>query len=85
MHTHDLAEWRHEHRFDTGNSAGERGTRLVMVITAGWFFNLMALLADGLHMSSHAVVIGRSALAYAAARRQPCLGTHPRRSAAPRS
>jgi cation diffusion facilitator family transporter len=78
MHTHDLAEWRHDHVFDTGNSAGERGTRLVMWITAammvveiaaGWFYNSMALLADGLHMSSHAVAIGLSAFAYAAARK----------------
>lgn len=78
MHTHDLAEWRHDHVFDAGNSAGERGTRLVMWITAGmmvvevaagWFYNSMALLADGFHMSSHAVAIGLSAFAYAAARK----------------
>lgn len=78
MHTHDLDDWRHEHVFDSGNVKGERGTRLVMWITAammvveiaaGWFSNSMALLADGLHMSSHAVAIGLSALAYAAARR----------------
>jgi len=78
MHPQDLADWRHEHVFDTGNSAGERGTRLVMWITAammvveiaaGWFYNSMALLADGLHMSSHAVAIGLSAFAYAAARK----------------
>ena len=78
MHTHDLDRWRHEHVFDEGNSAGERGTRLVMWITAGmmvvevaagWFYNSMALLADGFHMSSHAVAIGLSAFAYAAARK----------------
>jgi cation diffusion facilitator family transporter len=78
MHTHDLAAWRHEHVFDTGNAAGERGTRRVMWITAvmmlveiaaGWFYNSMALLADGFHMSSHAVAIGLSVAAYAAARR----------------
>ena len=68
----------HHHVFDSGNQAGERGTRLVMVITAlmmvveivaGWWFNSMALLADGWHMSSHAVAIGLSAFAYAMARR----------------
>jgi len=68
----------HSHVFDSGNQAGERGTRLVMVITAlmmgveiiaGWWFNSMALLADGWHMSSHAVAIGLSAFAYAMARR----------------
>ncbi|MEY4749183.1 MAG: hypothetical protein RIQ60_1397 [Pseudomonadota bacterium] len=78
MHTHDLAEWQHDHQFDTGNAAGERGTLLVTWITAGmmaieiaagWFYNSMALLADGLHMSSHTVAIGLSAFAYAAARR----------------
>jgi cation diffusion facilitator family transporter len=56
----------HGHAFDSGNPAAERGTRLV---TAGWWFNSMALLADGWHMSSHAVAIGLSALAYAMARR----------------
>ncbi len=78
MHTHDLTEWHHDHIFDSGNIAGERGTRLVMWITAammvaeiaaGWFYNSMALMADGFHMSSHAVAIGLSAFAYAAARK----------------
>jgi len=78
MHTQDLSMWTHEHRFDTGNAAGERGARAVMWITAammvieiwaGWRFNSMALLADGFHMSSHATAIGLSAFAYAAARR----------------
>lgn len=78
MHTHDLAAWRHEHVFDSGNAAGERGTRRVLWITAammlveivaGWTYNSMALLVDGLHMSSHVVAIGLSVAAYAAARR----------------
>jgi len=78
MHTHDLSKWTHEHVFDTGNRAAERGTRAVMWLTAatmvveivaGWLYNSMALLADGWHMSSHAVAIGLSAFAYAAARR----------------
>ena len=78
MHTHNLNPWQHEHVFDTGNAAGERSTRLVMWITAammvaeiaaGWYYNSMALLADGFHMSSHAVAIGLSAFAYAAARK----------------
>ncbi|NBX40137.1 MAG: cation diffusion facilitator family transporter [Gammaproteobacteria bacterium] len=69
----------HDHRFGADNSAAERGTRLVMWITAvtmvieivaGWWFNSMALLADGWHMSSHALAIGLSAYAYAAARRE---------------
>jgi hypothetical protein len=76
MHTHHHARWQHEHVFDTGNAAGERGTRWVLWITlvamaveiaAGWWFNSMALLADGFHISSHALAIGLSAFAYAAA------------------
>jgi cation diffusion facilitator family transporter len=75
---HDLSHWTHRHVFEVGNVAAERGTRAVMWITAvmmvveifaGWWFNSMALLADGWHMSSHAVAIGLSAFAYAAARR----------------
>ncbi|MFO1413535.1 MAG: CDF family Co(II)/Ni(II) efflux transporter DmeF [Burkholderiales bacterium] len=74
----DVERWRHGHVFDAGNAAGERGTRAVAVLTAvmmvveivaGWWFNSMALLADGFHMSSHALAIGLSAFAYAAARR----------------
>lgn len=42
---------------------------MVVEIWAGWWFNSMALLADGWHMSSHAVAIGLSTFAYAAARR----------------
>jgi cation diffusion facilitator family transporter len=78
MHTEHLPDWSHDHTFDTGNPNAERGTRIVMWITAvmmvveivaGWWYNSMALLADGWHMSSHAVAIGLSAFAYAAARR----------------
>ena len=77
MHTNDLSPWIHEHVFDDGNQTAERSTRAVMWITAtmmiieivaGWWFNSMALLADGWHMSSHAVAIGLSSFAYAAAR-----------------
>jgi cation diffusion facilitator family transporter len=79
MHKHEEASpWANAHVFDEGNYAAERGTRAVMWITlvmmlvevtAGWWFNSMALLADGWHMSSHAVAIGLSAFAYSAARR----------------
>lgn len=78
MHTQNLSGWTHDHAFDPGNNAGERGTRAVMWITAammvveilaGWWFNSMALLADGWHMSSHTIAIGLSAFVYAAARR----------------
>lgn len=78
MHTENLSAWIHDHAFDEGSDAAERGTRIVMWITAmmmvveiaaGWWYNSMALLADGWHMSSHAVAIGLSALAYATARK----------------
>jgi Co/Zn/Cd efflux system component len=79
MHTHDLSKWQHAHVFGAGNVEAERGTQAVMWITlammaveigAGWWFNSMALLADGRHMSSHALALGLSALAYGAALRQ---------------
>lgn len=78
MHTENLSAWTHDHAFHAGSEVAERSTRTVMWITAsmmvveiaaGWWFNSMALLADGWHMSSHAVAIGLSAMAYVAARR----------------
>jgi cation diffusion facilitator family transporter len=74
----DLTDWLHTHLFDEGSAQAEARTRAVTWITlammvleigAGWWYNSMALLADGWHMSSHAVAIGLSALAYATARR----------------
>jgi len=41
---------------------------MVVEIAGGWWFNSMALLADGWHMSSHALALGLSAFAYVAAR-----------------
>jgi cation diffusion facilitator family transporter len=73
-----VKELMHDHVFDSGSEVAERSTRTVMWITAvmmvieiiaGWGFNSMALLADGWHMSSHALAIGLSAFAYAAARK----------------
>lgn len=78
MHTHDLSDWTHTHVFDAGNRRAEKNARLVLALTlavmvveiwAGWRYNSMALFADGWHMSSHALAIGLSAFAYAAARR----------------
>ena len=78
MHIENLSALAHDHVFDESNPVAERSTRVVMWITAatmvveiiaGWWYNSMALLADGWHMSSHAVAIGLSAFAYAAARR----------------
>jgi cation diffusion facilitator family transporter len=69
---------RHSHAFDGGNAGAERNTRRAMWLTVammaieisgGWWFNSMAVLADGWHMSSHALALGLSAFAYACARR----------------
>jgi cation diffusion facilitator family transporter len=71
-------DWRHSHVFDKGNPLAERKTRWAVVLTTvmmiaeivgGWTFNSMALLADGWHMSSHALALSLSVLAYGAARR----------------
>lgn len=68
----------HDHVFDDGNPLAERNTRWAVVLTvvmmvaeisSGWLFNSMALLADGWHMSSHALALGLSLAAYSAARR----------------
>ena len=78
MNTSQAAAWHHSHIFDEGNPLAERNTRwavaltavmMVVEITGGWAFNSMALLADGWHMSSHALALGLSVLAYGAARR----------------
>ena len=66
-------------QFDAGNPLAERGIRRALYLTAammvveiagGWWFNSMAVLADGWHMSSHTVALGLSAFAYSFARRQ---------------
>jgi cation diffusion facilitator family transporter len=68
----------HSHHFVTGKRSAEKGTQIVMWISAammvmeivfGWLFNSMSLLADGWHMSSHTLAIGLSAFAYASARK----------------
>lgn len=45
------------------------GTMMVIEIIAGVVFGSMALLADGLHMASHAVALSINALAYVYARK----------------
>lgn len=68
----------HSHVFSEGNPLAERNTRWAVLLTVvmmlaeivgGWWFNSMALLADGWHMSSHALALGLSLLAWGAARR----------------
>lgn len=80
MHTHSLAPWQHAHTFGQDHPRhGERRTLIVTALTlvtmaveivAGLAFGSMALLADGLHMGSHAVALGISAFAYGYARRR---------------
>ncbi|MBI3479901.1 MAG: CDF family Co(II)/Ni(II) efflux transporter DmeF [Nitrosomonadales bacterium] len=74
----DAASPKHSHRFDEGNPLGEKNTLRVAILTAvmmvieivgGWYYNSMALLADGWHMSSHTVALGLSVFAYAYARK----------------
>lgn len=76
-HSHKTRRW-HDHDFDPGNAAGERGTRRVVLLTAtmmvveivaGTLTNSMALLADGLHMGTHVAALGITAFAYRYARR----------------
>ena len=75
MHELSLERWTQSHVF-LGTRHDEHaprtpwvvaltfGTMLVEVV-AGWLTGSMALLADGLHMSTHALAIGIAALAYA--------------------
>ncbi|NGY04058.1 CDF family Co(II)/Ni(II) efflux transporter DmeF [Solimonas terrae] len=68
----------HSHAFNEGNPLAENRTRwailltavmMVAEITGGWVYNSMALLADGWHMSSHALALGLATGAYWLARR----------------
>jgi cation diffusion facilitator family transporter len=65
-------------RFDEGNPLAEARIRramwltfamMIVEIVGGWWYNSMAVLADGWHMSSHALALGLSAFAYSFARR----------------
>jgi cation diffusion facilitator family transporter len=79
MTKHERTTWHHEHTFGQDQPRpGERRTHIVIVLTAvmmvaevlaGLAFGSMALLADGLHMASHAVALSITALAYLYTRR----------------
>ena len=72
-------KWRHDHAFGQEQTrVGERRTFIVIAVTAvtmvveivsGIAFGSMALLADGLHMASHALALGIAAAAYVYTRR----------------
>jgi cation diffusion facilitator family transporter len=72
------ASYRHGHNFNDGNPLGEKNVKRAMWLTVammiaeiigGYVYNSMALLADGWHMSSHALALGLSAMTFAIARR----------------
>lgn len=78
QHAAPSQDGRHDHQFHEGNPLAERNTlraalltvvMMVVEIAGGWVFNSMALLADGWHMSSHALALGLAFFAYVAARR----------------
>jgi cation diffusion facilitator family transporter len=79
MHTDDLRDWQHSHAFGQEiRKPGEArtviviaitGTMMVVEVVAGIAFGSMALLADGIHMASHAIALGINVFAYVYARR----------------
>lgn len=79
MHSDKLKNWHHDHTFaQDQRRPGESRTLIVIALTvtmmvveifAGIRFGSMALLADGLHMASHAVALSIAAFAYVYARR----------------
>lgn len=78
QHAVQPQDGQHDHQFHEGNPLAERNTlraalltvvMMVVEIVGGWLFNSMALLADGWHMSSHALALGLAFFAYVAARR----------------
>ena len=79
MHETNLATWEHGHSFGLDRRRpGERRTLIVALLTAatmvveivaGLAYGSMALLADGLHMASHAVALSLAVFAYIYCRR----------------
>lgn len=79
MHTHSVKNWQHDHTFGQDQRRpGENRTLIVIIVTAsmmvieivaGIVFGSMALLADGLHMGSHAAALAITWFAYIYARR----------------
>ena len=74
---HSHLQHRHSHQFDFGNPLAQKRILIATILTAimmvleilgGWFFNSMALLADGWHMSSHMLALGLAYFAYRMAR-----------------
>ena len=80
MHVESIEGWTHDHVFlGADHARNERRTRIVIAlcctmmvaeIVGGILFRSMALVADGLHMSTHAAALLIAAMAYAFARRR---------------
>lgn len=69
---------KHEHDFYTPEGKAQRSILIVLLITlttmlleivAGYIFNSVALLADGIHMATHALAFGIAYMAYYFAKR----------------
>jgi len=68
-----LKEKSHSHDFDTSNPIAKKNTLYATLLTfitmlieiiGGLYYNSMALLADGWHMSSHVLALGMAYMAY---------------------
>jgi len=79
MHRESVSPWQHHHTFGqdvvrVGESRtwwviGLTSVMMIVEVCAGVLFGSMALLADGLHMASHAGALGITAFGYGYARR----------------
>lgn len=79
MHTEQMKKWTHDHVFAQDQKRpGEFRTLMIVILTtvmmvveisAGLIYGSMALLADGLHMASHATALGIAVFAYVLSRR----------------
>ena len=75
---HDHTRWEHSHNFAFGHEQeSERRTFWVLLlatsmtvieIALGYYYNSIAVFADGWHMSTHAIALGIGYLAYRVAR-----------------
>jgi cation diffusion facilitator family transporter len=75
----DITPWKHDHTFGQDRKRpgegrtfvviGVTATMMIVEIAAGVAFGSMALLADGLHMASHAAALSINGVAYIYARR----------------
>jgi cation diffusion facilitator family transporter len=78
MHTEDISSYQHSHVFSLADKKAEMRTFWVVALTlammfveviAGWMYHSMALFADGCHMSTHAMALTISLMAFIFARR----------------